>query len=150
MDAINPKADAPRHKRGRPVGSKARTVFSRPGAKHDLVPLGDNSGPARFFRKMVRDIESDFGGRVELSRIEGELIRAFCGSATLLQVRNVEIALGETGEIDPTIYAALASTMLRIGSRLGLRRRPRTVMNMDNFLQLRAQAKRESAREESP
>jgi hypothetical protein len=95
----------------------------RPGAARDLVPLHETSGPARFFKKMVRDIELDLAGRRHLSRIEGELIRAFAGSATMLQYQNVQIALGETGEIDAGTYATLASTMLRIGSRLGLSRR---------------------------
>jgi hypothetical protein len=85
---------------------------------------------------MVRDIEGDMGGRSELSRIEGELIRAFAGAATLLQSRNVEIALGETSEVDPTTYAALASTMLRIGTRLGFRRRARDVTpDVESYLE---------------
>jgi hypothetical protein len=42
---------------------------------------------------------------------------------TTLQYLNVQVALGETGEIDLNAYATMASTMLRIGSRLGLSRR---------------------------
>ena len=61
------------------------------------------------------------------SRIEGELIRAFAGAATTLQYLNVQVALGEGSEIDLAGYATIASTMLRIGSRLGLARRPRDV-----------------------
>jgi hypothetical protein len=111
-------------------------------APRDLVPLNKNTGAARFFGRMVRDIESDLGGRRYLSRIEGELIRAFAGSATMLQVRNVEIALGEsTEQVDPTAYAQLASTMLRIGSRLGLQRRPREVeQTLETYLAQRRQA----------
>jgi hypothetical protein len=60
-------------------------------------------------------------------RIEGELIRAFAGAATTLQYLNVQVALGEGNEIDLAGYATIASTMLRIGSRLGLARRPRDV-----------------------
>jgi hypothetical protein len=86
------------------------------------LPLGQATGAARFFDKMVREIETDLGGRRQLSRIQGELIRAFAGAATTLQV-----ALGETGEIDLNGYATIASTMLRIGTRLGLQRTPRDV-----------------------
>jgi len=110
-------------RRGRAVGKNRIAGAQRLGRKHDLVPIADNSGPARFFRRMVKDIESDLGGRRFLTRIEGELIRAFAGSATMLQVQNVAIALGDSSEIDPTAYATMASTMLRIGSRLGLSRR---------------------------
>ena len=66
---------------------------------------------------MVREIETDLGGRRELSRIERELVGAFAGAATTLQYLNVQVALGESSEIDLGSYATLASTMLRIGSR---------------------------------
>jgi hypothetical protein len=55
------------------------------------------------------------------------LIRAFCGSATMLHYLNHQILLGDAGEIDLAGYATMASTMLRIGSRLGLSRRARDV-----------------------
>jgi hypothetical protein len=88
---------------------------------------------------MIADIESDLGGRRYLSRIEGELIRAFAGAATTLQYLNVQVALGDTGEIDLAGYATMASTMLRIGSRLGLSRRSRDVTpSLDEYLRLQA------------
>jgi hypothetical protein len=93
----------------------------------NLVPLDKATGAARFFDRMVREIENDLGGRRQLSRIESELIRAFAGAATTLQYVNVQVALGEGSEIDLAGYATIASTMLRIGSRLGLARRPRDV-----------------------
>lgn len=91
------------------------------------LPLERATGAAQFFDKMVREIETDLGGRRQLSRIQGELIRAFAGAATTLQYLNVQVALGETGEIDLNGYATIASTMLRIGTRLGLQRTPRDV-----------------------
>lgn len=96
-------------------------------APRDLVSLDKATGAARFFDRMVREIENDLGGRRQLSRIEGELIRAFAGAATTLQYLNVQVALGEGCEVDLAGYATIASTMLRIGSRLGLARRPRDV-----------------------
>ena len=75
----------------------------------------------------------------ELDR--AELIKAFCGAATTLQYLNVQVALGETGEIDLSGYATIASTMLRIGSRLGLSRRAKPVVDLDTYLA--AQARRE-------
>ena len=91
------------------------------------VALDKSSGAGRFFERMVREIETDLGGRRELSRIERELVGAFAGAATTLQYLNVQVALGESSEIDLGSYATLASTMLRIGSRLGFRRRSRDV-----------------------
>ena len=75
---------------------------------------------------MVREIESDLGGRRHITRIQGELIRAFASAATTLQYLNVQVALGAS-EIDLSGYATIASTMLRIGSRLGLHRVPSDV-----------------------
>jgi hypothetical protein len=136
MDAKAPSINKPKRgravARGRPVGSKNK----RPGGRSDLVDLGDNSGPARFFRKMLRDVEADLGSRRFLSRIECELIRAFCGSATLLQVQNVQIAIGDTTEVNIGEYTALVSAMIRVSMRLGLStRKTRDVTpSLDQFL----------------
>jgi hypothetical protein len=92
-----------------------------------LVELDKTSGPARFFNKMRRDIAADLGGRRELTRIEGELIKGFAGCATRLEYLNYQILLGTAAEVDVSSYAQLASTMLRIGSRLGFHRRARDV-----------------------
>ena len=93
------------------------------------LPLGPTtSGAGRFFDRMVRDIETDLGGRRQLSRIEGELIRAFAGASTQVRYLTHQIMLGESSELDfGATYAQLASTMLRIGSRLGLPRRPHDI-----------------------
>lgn len=124
-----------RRPRGRQFGSHVAPGLKRPGGRRDLVRLGEMTGPSRFFAKMIADIVKDLGGARELSRIEAELVRSFAGCATLMQVRNVDIALGETSEIDVSEYAALASTMLRLSSRLGLRQRPRDVTpSLDQFI----------------
>jgi hypothetical protein len=58
------------------------------------------------------------------------LIGAFAGSATELRYMNAQIMLGGSiSDLDLGAYATLASTMLRIGSRIGLRRIPRDVSN---------------------
>jgi len=97
-----------------------RTKRTHKRAPRDLVSIDKTGGAARFFDRMVREIESDLGGRRHITRIQGELIRAFAGAATTLQYLNAQVALGETSEIDLSGYATIASTMLRIGSRLGL------------------------------
>jgi hypothetical protein len=113
-----------------------RTSSLRP---RDLVPLDRTSGAARFWDRMVREIEVDLGAghRRNLSRIETELIRAFAGAATQLQYLNRQILLGEGNEIDLVGFSQLASTMLRIGSKLGVTRRAKPVMDVDTFLELR-------------
>ena len=98
-----------------------------PKRPRDLVPIDKASGAARFFDRMVREIEQDLGGRRHLTRIEGELVRAFAGAATTLQYLNHQVLLGEVSESDLSGYATIASTILRIGSKLGLQRRARNV-----------------------
>ena len=109
------------------VDLKKRTKRSYKRAPRDLVPLDQNSGPGKFFSKMVRDIQGDLGGRRELTRIENELVGAFCGAATHLQYLNHQLLLGESSEIDLAGYSQIASTMLRIGSKLGVQRRAKLV-----------------------
>ena len=46
----------------------------------NILPLDQATGAARYFARMVREIEQDLGGRRHLSRIEGELVRAFAGA----------------------------------------------------------------------
>ncbi len=98
-----------------------------PKRPRDIVPIDKASGAARVFDRMVREIESDLGGRRQLTRIEGELIRAFAGAATTLQYLNHQVMLGEGSELNLAAYSNVASTMLRIGSRLGFRRRARDI-----------------------
>ena len=141
MSALPPKAD---------IGTQLRNVRylngKRVKKRRDPRSLEQATGAARFFEKMVREIESDLGGRRQLSRIEGELIRAFCGAATQVQYLNHQVMLGEGSEIDLGGYATLASTMLRIGSRLGLQRRARDVTpTLDQYLAQRAREDEEAA-----
>jgi|SRR5215471_5893376 len=99
-------------------------------AKRSL-PLDQASGAARFFGRMVREIETDLGGHRALSRIQRELLHAFAGAATQIQYLNHQVLIGESGELDFATYAQLASTMLRIGARLGLQRRARDITPPD-------------------
>lgn len=130
---------------GRPPMAKiVRLKKARPQqvrARRDLVPIDKRSGPGRFYAKLIADVESDLAGRSNLSRIESELIRAFAGCCTSLQYINSQICLGEfAGEIDFAAYATLASTMLRIGSRLGLQRRTKDITaTLDDYLDAQQQ-----------
>jgi hypothetical protein len=128
---------AKKRPRGRQRGSHVAPGLKRTSSRRpsDLVSIEKNSGAARFFDKMIREIEQDLGGRRHLTRIEGELIRAFCGAATTLQYLNHQVLLGEVSEIDLSGYATIASTILRIGSKLGLQRRARDVTpTLDQYL----------------
>lgn len=123
MDAV---IDRPaKRPRSRQRGSHVAPGRKRFGARRDLVPIDKTSGAGRFFTRMVREIETDLGP--EIARIESELIQAFSGSATAVRYLTHQILLGEISELNLASYAQLGSTMLRIGSKLGLQRRAREV-----------------------
>jgi hypothetical protein len=120
MASVDPDTDANGNRRKGAKRFKRRDVG-------DLVELSKTSGAARFYAKLVRDIEADLAGRSNLSRIESELIRAFAGCSTRVQYLTHQLMLGDAAECPISDYANLASTMLRIGSRLGFQRRARDV-----------------------
>jgi hypothetical protein len=118
---------------GRPFGSKNRLPkMPRYGGRKDLIVPHEIAD--KFFGKMVSDITKDHGGPGEVSRVLGELIRAFCGISTLLQVRSAKIAEGKSDEVNVLEYTTLASTLLRYSMRLGLTKKRRDEPSLDEFL----------------
>jgi hypothetical protein len=91
--------------------------------------LDGRTNAARFFDRLVADIESDLGGADQLSTIERSLIEGFAGAAVTLQHLNTQLALGQ--EIDLSQHAQAVSAMVRVASRLGLQRRQRDVGLLD-------------------
>jgi hypothetical protein len=84
---------------------------------------------AKAFDKLVDDIHSDLGGREALSAIELALVEAFVGASVTLDQLNAKLLLGE--KIDLSQHSQASNAMVRIASRLGLRRRPRDVTPPD-------------------
>ena len=87
--------------------------------------LDQRTNVAKAFNRLVADIYSDLGGRDHLSAIELALVEAFAGASIALDQLNAKLLLGE--DIDLGQYMQASSTMVRIGSRLGLQRRTRDV-----------------------
>ena len=69
---------------------------------------------------LIAEIERDLGGHDQLSAIERSLIEGYGSSALLLQ--NLTYRLARCEEISIAEHAATCSTMVRIASRLGLKR----------------------------
>jgi len=74
---------------------------------------------------LVVDIESDLGGREQLSTIQRALVEAFAGTCLALYQLNTKLVLGE--QVDLAQHAQAVSAMVRVASRLGLQRRAREV-----------------------
>jgi hypothetical protein len=91
--------------------------------------LDQRSTAARMFGRLVADIESDLGGRDHLSAIEHALVEAYAGAALVLDNLNARLLRGEP--IDIGAYAQITSSMVRVATRLGIRRRARDVTVID-------------------
>jgi hypothetical protein len=83
------------------------------------------SNAAKVFDRLVADVQSDLGGREQLSAIEVALVEAFAGAAVTLDNLNTRLLLGQ--EIDLSQHAQAVSAMVRVATRLGVRRRSRDV-----------------------
>jgi hypothetical protein len=87
--------------------------------------IDGRSNAAKVFDRLVSSIETDLGGHDQLTAIEVALVEAFAGSAVTLENLNTRLLLGE--EIDLGQHAQAVSAMVRVASRLGLRRRARDI-----------------------
>ena len=73
-----------------------------------------------FMDNLIAEIEKDLGGHDQLSAIERSLVEGYGSSALLLQNLTYRLARGE--EISISEHATTCSAMVRIASRLGLKR----------------------------
>jgi hypothetical protein len=111
----------------------ARPCRLTPGSEYrnKLLRREDLKGrtyAARRFDQLVRAIETDLGGRQQVSAIEGKLIEAFAGAALSLDHLNALLDAGYP--IDQkliTMYGLCANTLTKVAGRLGTKRVPREV-----------------------
>jgi len=101
-----------RHRATRPQLLSRRTLDRRTNA-------------ARIFDRLVGDIESDLGGRDQLTAIERSLVEAYAGAALVLDNLNARLLRGEA--IDIGEHAQAVSAMVRVAARLGIQPRQRDV-----------------------
>jgi hypothetical protein len=120
----------------RPAGTPAKPRRSRLRTRPQLLTRAELDGrtnAAKAFSRLVGEIESDLGGRDQLSAIELTLIEGYAGAAVALQDMNARRALGQP--VDMAEHSQVASTMVRIASRLGLNKRMRDVTpSLDDIL----------------
>jgi hypothetical protein len=99
---------------------------------------------AKFWDRMIGEIENDLGGHDQLSTIERTLIAAYVSAALTMQNLNTRLLCGE--EIDFGQHSQAVSAMTRVASRLGIRRRSRDVTpDLDSYLKERAATTIEAA-----
>jgi hypothetical protein len=78
----------------------------------------------RDFEAQIASIKADLGNGV-LSTIETQLIENFACLSVMMNAATVDLLLGK--KVDIATVCMLASTAMRIGGRLGLRRRAKDV-----------------------
>jgi hypothetical protein len=138
-----PRPKPPRHPGGpRPLRQGKLRLVSRQS-------LDGRTVAAQRFDALVAQIRRDCGdsnsgasaysGDSDLAAVQVAMIESFAGCSVLLDDMNVKVLLGQA--INVADYCTLASTMTRIGSRLGLTRKARTVETPDlgSYLQDRAE-----------
>jgi hypothetical protein len=101
------------------------------GAKLHLVnrsDLDERTNTYRVFDSLINRVHTDLGGEDQLSAIQLGLVEAFAGASVMLGHLNTQVLAG--AEIDSnlvTSFSAVAGAMVRLASRLGVGRIPRTV-----------------------
>jgi hypothetical protein len=118
--------DSPKRHFGgpQPIANDGRRHRRRP--KIMLVTrdsLDRRSLASKTFDALVEQVTADLGN--DLSAIETRLVESFAGVSVMVDNLNTQMLLGK--DIDVTVLCQLSSTMVRIASRLGLRRRAKDV-----------------------
>ena len=100
-----------------------------------LSELDGRTAAARAVRDMMADIESDLGGRAELSTAELQLIQRAAITGAILE--DMEAAWLAGGQIDAPTYVALGNAQRRYLETVGLKRAPRDVTTLGQILKER-------------
>jgi len=105
---------------------RAKVARSRVSNHADLLPgLDGRSSAARRFRDLVSAFVADMGGLDQCSEIKLGLLRRL--AATTVQAELLEAQMVNGVAVDIGTLCTLASTSLRLSSRLGLERVPKDV-----------------------
>jgi hypothetical protein len=103
-----------------------RSYRSRVTNHRTLLPhLDGRSAGARRFRDLVRAFVVDMGGIEQCSEIKLGLLRRL--AAMTVQAEALEAKMVDGEEVDIATLCQLASTAMRISSRLGIERVPRPI-----------------------
>lgn len=97
-----------------------------------LDQLDGRTIAAKQARALMADIESDLGGRDELSTAELQLIQRAAITGAILE--DVEAAWLAGGQIDAATYTALGNAQRRYLETVGLKRTPRDVTTLCEIL----------------
>jgi hypothetical protein len=100
--------------------------------------LDGRTNAAKTFDAIARAIALDLGGEAALSTVQKHLVEAFAGVAITVNDMNARMALGQ--EVDVLQQSQAISTLVRLASRIGVRRitKDGTRPNVSEYLEHRA------------
>jgi hypothetical protein len=125
---------------GPSIEPRAPALRARITNHKDLLPgLDGRTSTARRFRDLVGSYISDMGGLDRCSEIRLGLLRRLAAATVQAELLEARMVNGE--QIDVGQLCTLASTTVRIASRLGLERRAKNVTpTVDGYLKHKAEA----------
>jgi hypothetical protein len=118
------------------------TARSRITNGRDLLPgIDGRSLIARRYRDLVAALCADQGGLEVMAEARVQLIRRFAALAVQAEAMEARLARGEA--LDLSEYTNLASTMVRVASRIGIERVPRDASpDLRSYLNAKAEEAR--------
>jgi hypothetical protein len=109
--------------------------------------LDGRSVAARQFDSIARGVAADMGGEDQLSTVQKHLVEAFAGVALQVNDCNAWLILGE--RVDMVEHGAAVITLVRIASRLGVKRLARDISAVpptaEDYFRFKAEAAKASA-----
>jgi hypothetical protein len=108
------------------MGTSHKNARSKVSNHRDLLPdLDGRSAGARRYRDLVGAYAADLGGLDVISEVKVGLLRRLAATSVLAEQLEAKAMDGQ--EIDLSTYCNLASTAVRLSSRVGIERKPRDV-----------------------
>lgn len=99
----------------------------------ELLPgLDGRSAGARRFRDLIGAFVADQGGLDQLSEIKVGLIRRLAAASVMAEMIEAKAMSG--ADVDVSVFCNLASTTVRIASRLGLERVQKDMTGLGEIL----------------
>jgi hypothetical protein len=108
----------------------------KPVAKAKLLTLDHLDGrtaAARAARDLMADIEADLGGADMVSTAERQIIQRAAITGAILESMEAEWLAG--GQIDMAMYVPLANLQRRHLEAVGLKRQPKPVETLQQYLE---------------
>lgn len=133
--------------KGHPGGRLSKVQRERAGRTaltngKDLLPDVDGRSLLyKRFKEIARLVAADQGGLDALSEARVQLVRRF--AATCVMAEQIEADMCNGLEIDINQHTAISSTLVRLGSRIGIDRRAKNITpNLTDYLELQSKPER--------